>query len=319
MSKRHQRSKIRRWLSTPNLLIAGTVLGLIAFGIWVVFKQDDDAGDTSRQAAIQMPHIHGLSFSSDGKQLIVPAHSGLLVFENDRWVIPDLPPHDYMGYAGVDNGFFSSGHPNLGTDLVNPLGLVKSTDGGKTITTLAFEGESDFHVMAVGYESHAVYVLNTSPNSQLGIGLYHSQDEGESWQQSRAGGLGSGIIQLGVHPTETGIVAAATEQGVFLSTDHGDSFAQVGDAAPVTAVTFHPNGETLYFGYKVLYQYELSDGTIDTLSIPPLIGDDGITYIALNPVSNEIALATFSKNLYRSKDGGQSWQQIARQGEGLDL
>lgn len=320
MGKKRQDSKSEGQSSTPNLLIVGAVIGFIALGIWFIAFQSDDApqgSNMSQPAAIQMPHIHGLNFSSDGKQLLVPAHTGLVIFENNQWVTPDLPPHDYMGYAGVDDGFFSSGHPSSGTNFVNPLGLVSSTDGGKTLTALAFQGESDFHIMAVGYDSHAVYILNTTPNSQLGVGLYYSLDEGATWQQSFAEGLRSGVIQIAVHPTEKGTVAAATEQGVFLSTNYGNTFVRLGDTTLISAVAFHPNGENLFWGYDALYQYNLSESSIDNLSIPTLANGDSIAYIALNPASSELAFATLSKNIYLSKDSGQSWQQIASQGKGL--
>lgn len=56
-----------------------------------------------------------------------------------------------MGYVATDNGFYSSGHPHPSAGLINPFGLIKSSDGGHTLTKLGFEGESDFHLMGVGY------------------------------------------------------------------------------------------------------------------------------------------------------------------------
>jgi hypothetical protein len=101
-----------------------------------------------------MPHIHGLGFSGDGKQLLVPAHDGFRVYAEGAWEMPALPVYDYMGFAPANDGFYSSSHPGPSSRLVNPLGLVKSTDGGKTLDSLGFEGESDFHLMGVGYYSH---------------------------------------------------------------------------------------------------------------------------------------------------------------------
>ncbi len=36
-----------------------------------------------------------------------------------------------MGFAAMDEGFYSSSHPDLKTDSANPLGLVRVTDEGK--------------------------------------------------------------------------------------------------------------------------------------------------------------------------------------------
>lgn len=321
MSRKRQSGGMQRWFSTTNLLIAGVVIGLAALGIWVLNNQDSNTvlgGGDSEQSAIQMPHLHGLSFSSDGGRLLVPAHIGLVVFENDRWTLPNLPAHDYMGYAGVNDGFYSSGHPDLRTDFVNPLGLVKSTDGGKSITALAFDGETDFHTMAVGYENHAIYVVNPSPNSELGVGMHYSLDETATWQESQLQGLEGNIIQIAVHPTDAQSVAVATEAGLFLSEDHGDSFERIGDAAPVVAAAFDPDGKSLYLGNNSLYRYDLASQQIETLTTPSLATDNFIAYIAANPVNDQLAFGTLGKDIYLSPDQGQSWRQIARQGEGLN-
>ncbi|MAS35417.1 MAG: glycosyl hydrolase [Anaerolineaceae bacterium] len=200
--------------------------------------------------------------------------------------------------------------------MVNPFGLIRSTDGGETIQTLAFAGESDFHLMAAGYESHAVYVINPAQNSRLPVGLHYTLDDSQTWEQSQASGISGSPIQLAAHPTESGVVAVAAEGGLFLSNDYGDTFTRVGDDAPVTAVTFDPGGERLLFGYQGLFSYDLAGGQIDTFQIPAVTGDDAVGYIAVNPVSDQIAFATFSKDIYLSEDEGQSWAAIAEQGVG---
>lgn len=282
-----------------------------------------EAGHTENQLAesqtsVEMPHIHGLGYTADGRQLFVAAHAGLRVFADGRWSIPDLPPHDYMGYAATDNGFYSSGHPHPAAGLVNPLGLVKSGNGGQTFTTLGFEGESDFHLMGVGYRSHAIYVFNPAPNSRLAVGLYYSLDEGQSWQQSALQGLAANPIQIAVHPTEANRIALATEGGFLLSSDYGDILAPVGESAPITAVAFAPQGDRLLFGAQTLSAYTLAAEQLASLPGPPLASDDAVAYLAINPTqAEEITLATFQRHIYRSLDGGQSWLQIAQAGQSI--
>lgn len=269
------------------------------------------------QGSITLQHIHGLGFAPNGQELVVPAHDGLRVFANGKWSVPDTPAHDYMGYTPVDEGFYSSGHPHPSSGLVNPFGLVKSTDGGETLERLGFEGESDFHLMGVGYENHAIYVLNPATNSRLAAGMHVSLDDGQTWQMCTAQGLSARPFQIAVHPTEANQVAVATEAGLYLSTDYGDSFVRIGSNAPVTAVAFHPDGQTLLFGANQLSTYDLASEQVTAVPTPAVAADDTIGYIAVNPVqSEEIALATFSKDIYLSPDGGQTWQQIAEDGKG---
>jgi hypothetical protein len=274
------------------------------------------AGCNKSTPSIEIPHIHGLGFSSDGRQLIVPAHDGLRVFADGVWSVPEVPAHDYMGYTPVDNGFYSSGHPHPSSGMVNPLGLVKSTDGGETLVQLGFEGESDFHLMAVGYENHAIYVLNPAPNSTLPAGLHYSLDDGKTWQTGAMQGLTARPFSLAAHPTEANTVAIATEGGLFLSTEYGNSFNQIGDVATVTAVAFDPNGTRLLFAFNRLLSYDPASEGITEVASPAVAADDAIGYIAVNPIEPEqIALATYNRDIYFSSDSGRTWQQIATDGK----
>jgi hypothetical protein len=268
--------------------------------------------------AVTLPHVHGIGFSADGAELSVAAHDGLRIFTRGRWLDPEIPRHDYMGYAPVAAGFYSSGHPAPGSELRNPLGLVKSSDGGESIEHLAFEGESDFHVMAVGYYSHAIYVINPQANSQLPPGLHYSFDDGESWQQAALNRLTGQLIGIAVHPSDESVVALVTATGLFLSTNHGDDFVHIFSEGPATGVQFSPDGENLYFGYLTLARYHLDREEIEPLPAPEVAGDDGIAYIAINPMDlDEIAFATFRRHIHRSTDGGQNWQPIALDGKGV--
>ncbi len=117
--------------------------------------------------------------------------------------------------------------------------------------------------------------------------------------------------------TEASIIALATEGGPFISSNHGTTFERISETGPITAAAFSPDGEKLLFGYTALYVYNLASQQIAALQTPAIPADDAIGYVAVNPVQpGEIAFATFGRDLYISKDSGQSWQPIAQDGEG---
>jgi hypothetical protein len=317
MPIRQNDTTIRRALAA--LLLALLLAGCTGVGAGETPIPPDQSGTTAAAAGedanVQMLHIHGLGFAPDGRQLIVPAHDGLRIYVEGKWLIPDVPVHDYMGYTPSSDGFYSSGHPDPTSGLVNPFGLVKSIDGGKTLINLGFSGETDFHFMAVGYQNHAIYVGNPAANSQLQPGIHYSLDDGKTWQPSALQGLTAQPIQMAVHPLEANVVAMATEDGLFLSTDHGNSFTLIGEGGTVSAVAFISDGKALLFGYQQLSTYDLSAQQSTALSPPTIAAEDAIGYIAVNPVrADEIALATFGKDIYLSPDRGQSWTQIADDG-----
>jgi hypothetical protein len=271
-------------------------------------------------AEVELPHVHGMGFSGDGQSLSVAVHDGLRIFSRGRWLVPEITPHDYMGYTVTSEAFYSSGHPAPGSSLRNPLGLVKSTDGGETLAQLGFESESDFHVMDVGYYSHIIYVVNLQANSKLASGVHYSLDDGANWRQAALNGFTGQPVAIAVHPTEANVLAMTTADGLFLSEDYGDNFASVSSSTPATAVEFSPDGKILFFGYLTLSRYQLENGLVESVSIPEIAADDAIAYIAVTPVdSAEIAFATFHRHIFHSVDSGQTWHAIAKNGKAINL
>lgn len=266
-------------------------------------------------------HVHGLAFTPDGKALLVPAHTGLAIYRDGRWSIAPGPAHDFMGFSVAKEAIYTSGHPAPGSPLRNPLGLIKSTDGGKTWRQLSLYGEADFHDIAVGYQTNVVYVISGGANSQMpDAGIYYTRDEGKTWKRSELGGIISPITGMAAHPSDPRMIAVSTFGGLFISRDFGQRFRRHGTALTVTAVLFEPDGKHLLFaseGASALVRVALDGGTNQSLKLPAL-ASDVVTFIAQSPAHQKVlAIATRRKNVFLSPDAGKSWKQIAREGEGL--
>lgn len=265
-------------------------------------------------------HAHGLAFLPDGKTLVVPAHVGIAAYRDGRWSRAPGPVHDYMGFSAAQGAIYSSGHPAPGSALRNPLGLVKSSDGGATWQTLALSGEADFHVMASSWRGNAVYVVNAAPNSKMPQpGLYHTRDEGKSWTRGEAAGVDSQILALAAHPTDAATLAIGTLRGgAMLSRDAGKTFRPLGAQESVTAIVFEHGGRALLYaeaGAAALIRRPLGRDLNERVKLPAL-GKDLIAFIAQNPAEpKELAFVTRNRNVFLSRDAGASWRQIAREGE----
>jgi hypothetical protein len=271
------------------------------------------------QAAVILIHVHGLSYSPDGKRLTIPSHHGLAIYENGTWSKAPGPQHDYMGFSATSKRLYSSGHPAPGSSLVNPFGLIRSDDGGKTWQKLGLEGETDFHLLAASWNGNAIYVWNPAPSSRIKrLGLHFTRDDGASWKAARATGLQGDPHALAVHPDDATIIAVATSKGVFASRDSGDTFQRVADGAG-TAVLFDLDGKRLWLGtfdgQASISSADPGGSQIQRLPIP-MLHEDAVAYVAQNPANrSEYAIATFQRSVFLTKDAGRTWTPIAERGE----
>jgi len=268
---------------------------------------------------ITLHHVHGLAYSSDGKQLMVPSHHGLAVYESGKWSKAPGPEHDYMGFTATAKNLYSSGHPAARSGLANPFGIIRSRDGGKTWDKLGLEGEADFHLLAAGWNNNAIYVWNPEPSSRLkSPGLHYTLNDGFTWKRAAASGLAGKPQALAVHPDDRNVVAVATSQGLYLSRDAGERFAQIAGNGQGLAALFDLDGAQIWYGAfggrPTLSRLSVKDGVPIGVALPPLT-NDAVAYIAQNPARRlEYAIATFERTVYVSKDAGKSWSQIADRG-----
>ena len=286
----------------------------LLFVVWLV------AGAAAAQSSVTLTHVHGLAYSADGKRLMIPSHHGLAVFEHGRWSKAPGPQHDYMGFAATAKALFSSGHPAPGSGLVNPFGLIRSRDGGRTWENLGLEGETDFHLLAAGWNTGAIYVWNPAPNTRMNApGLHFTASGGFGWKRAQARGLTGEPRAIAVHPDDAATVAVATSGGLYLSANSGEDFRRVTANGEGLSAFFDLRGKFLWYGWfdgrARLTRIPLGGPLPAQVALPPL-GNDAVAYIAQNPARNqEVAIATFKRSVYLSKDGGETWTQIADLGK----
>ncbi|PYZ95500.1 hypothetical protein CR205_18375 [Alteribacter lacisalsi] len=274
---------------------------------------------------LEITHIHGLGYAGNEGLLYVATHHGLAVYDGGAWYETAEERNDYMGFNAVDSGFYTSGHPGEASSFdVDPIGLVKSTDGGRTVESLDLLGMTDFHVKGAGYYSNAIYAYNPMPNDRLDeAGLYVTLDDGETWEKAAADGLPEGNYDQGghpdyviaVHPLEEDTLAVGTSEGLFWSDDYGETFDETALDLPVMSAVFHEEDvyAAVWDGEVRLIQMEGDEFT--ELDMPGIGEQDGIQYIAVNPENRkEIAVTTFMGDGFLSSNGGTEWTQIIEAG-----
>jgi hypothetical protein len=163
-------------------------------------------------------HVHGLLVDADGS-VRAGTHDGVRVIDTDGTVTAVGPQDDLMGMTGLPGTMrlISSGHPGPGSPLPNPVGLIRSNDGGATWESVSLAGQIDFHALALTDD----YIVGFDGVT----GIVTSTDGGATWQQ----GAPMAALSLAAVGDE---VWATTPDGVMHSTDRGVSFTPL-DGAPL--------------------------------------------------------------------------------------
>ena len=295
-----------------------------SFALALLFGAAATATIMAVAGEVKLTHVHGMSYSADGAKLMIPSHTGLALFEGGKWSKAPGPSHDYMGFSATRDTLYSSGHPAPGSGQTNPFGLIKSRDGGKTWEKLGLDGESDFHTVATGFTTNVVYVLNHAMNSRMNqAGIYYTRNDGLRWTRAAGNGLSGDIKSLAVHPNDANIVAVGTANGLYVSRNAGSDFDRLVSGPQVLGATFDLDGKGLWFSAysgKAALMYITLDKGAKTEPLPiPALTEDAVAYIAQNPARrNEMAIATFKRNVFLSRDQGRSWKPIAQDGDTHD-
>ncbi|MBI2669292.1 hypothetical protein HYX14_05620 [Candidatus Woesearchaeota archaeon] len=90
------------------------------------------------------------------------------------------------------------------------------------------EAETAIHDITIDPQnSKVMYIATTEHEAKVGKGIYKSIDQGKTWTAANSGlGESTSVSTLIVHPTNGNKVLAATEKGLFLSSDAGALWKQ---------------------------------------------------------------------------------------------
>ncbi|RAX44423.1 exo-alpha-sialidase [Arthrobacter sp. AQ5-06] len=205
------------------------------------------AAPTNSATGLPSSHIHGLTVNRETDQVLLATHDGLY----DVTAQPATKiggTNDLMGFtAGPDQGvFYASGHPGPGSDLPNPMGLIKSTDGGKSWEQLSRQGESDFHALTSARSGIVAFdgTLRTSP-------------DGKTWSAVAARFIPAALAADPFSDT----VLATTRDGVQRSTDGGKTWALAPAAPVIQFVTFASPTEAIGVEPDGSVHYSADGGT----------------------------------------------------------
>lgn len=202
---------------------------------------------------------------------------------------------------------------NSGLLLAGGDALHRSADGGASWSVVA--GPTVVHVVAFGLDDQHAWA------GCWGGGVYLSTDGGVTWQ-ARSNGLTNTVVRtLIVSPLSNSVVYATTEQGLYKTTNMGNSWTRITTSAYACGVAVCPAApQILMVGTSSGILRSSNGGTSwSTLHVPGI--DPGVApqWLAFDPGLHEVMYAMYQGygGLFVSRDAGLTWNPVTPGMEGF--
>lgn len=252
------------------------------------------AGGFEDPAAQGPVHVHGLGINPKDGSLFIATHTGLFRVahgESKASRVGDST-QDTMGFtvAGADR-FLGSGHPGEFENAINPLGLIRSTDAGRSWEAVSLSGEADFHVLR--WADGTVYGVDSGSGR-----LMVSEDAGESWEERNPP---AALLDLATDPRDGRQVVASGEGGLYRSMDGGRDWRPLGGEIGLLAWPRHGRLFHVNAAGAVSASYDRGARWHPVGEI----GSQPAAFVA--PTERDLYAALPDGTVKQSIDGGRSW------------
>lgn len=287
------------WAAVAAVAAVGVVVLAVAAGRESGTGAGPGAGE-------ELAHVHGLGVDPADGDLYAASHYGLFRVPADGGAerVGELV-QDTMGFTVVGpEHFLASGHPDVDDERLRVpgrpplLGLIESTDGGRTWEPVSLLGEADFHSLVAAHGN--VYGYDAT-----GGRLMVSPD-GTEWETRSRLAMGD----FAVDPADPDRLVAVTERGLAESADGGRSWAPV--EGPEVALLAWGAGQGLWAVSPAGDTYRRVGGRWEPRA--PLGGRPQALLVTGDSLY-AAASAGDATTVYVSTDGAESWRVRHSDGE----
>ena len=260
-------------LSRRSLLTFGLVAGT-GLAVTACSPQSGNSTAPASSTGTAITHVHAITRDAAGT-ILLATHEGLFRLD-DQDLTQVGPVVDLMGFTTTGEGrYLASGHPGLGVDLPEPVGLIESTDAGESWRVIGFDG-------------------------QLRISA-----DGRNWDTAA---IPSAPASLAVAPG-TGTVLATTEDGLLRSSDNGTTWTTVDTPQLMSRVAWADDETMVGAGIDGRLLTSRDAGDTWTASRDP-VGEVVALGAGLTDGGEVEALLVEGPRVLRSLDGGATTEQL---------
>jgi hypothetical protein len=266
----------------------GIVVKVLLFAGVVMLSLNSSA---KAETLNSVSHIHHVKVIEN--KVHVLTHEGLfeLVGKNDMKLV-GKDRIDVMGFTSLGKVLVASGHPAVGSKMPNPIGVVKSIDGGLTWQAVSLVGKVDFHFLE-GAGSDLFGADSQSGN------LMYSADSGNTWKSLGA----NTFTDIAVSPEISGMAIAIKSSELTLTKNAFKSTTKMKNNLKITQLEWRNSGLYATSG-KTLFKSTNSGKTWTKLNT--FKGALGIL-----SASDQLMLVTVGPDIYTSTNSGESFKKIS--------
>ncbi len=263
-----------------------------------IYRGNSSSWEVAKKLPGSSVNVKHFAYGIDGAIFALTMGAGIWRSDDDgqSWSLM-LGWSSYItGLAQIDaSTFYASVHGE---------GFVISTDGGQNWTQHN-EGIPELYLQDLVRDSAGR--LFTGSNASTGT-VYRSTDEGMTWVSLVSGPVAiNDLIQ-----TEDGRLVAAAYEGLWQSSDHGDSWSKLGQDAPFSShlVWETASGEFVSIEMNGFFKVHYTQDNGSTWTQLSADADAGVVKGVTSDDEGNILLATSRKALL-SPDKGASWTDIS--------
>ena len=274
-----------------KVLTAGGGTLTIRFLVATTVALTGFAHQASAATLDSVSHIHHVKVV--GSRILVLTHEGLyeLAGKNDMKLV-GKEKIDVMGFASLGNVLVASGHPAVGSKMPNPIGVMKSLDGGLTWKPISLVGKVDFHFLeGAGSDLYGA-------DSQTGK-LMYSADSGKTWRDV---GVNT-FADIAVSPKISGMAIAIKDSELLLTEQAFKSTTKIKTTLKFTQVEWLKSG---LYGLSGSSLYRSTNSGKSWTKLSTFKGVPGIL-----SASDQLMLVTVGSDIYTSNNEGKSFRKIS--------
>lgn len=276
------------------LVLALSAVLAVAAGCAEDTANSEDNAQSDSQA---LGHVHGLGVDPADGALYAATHLGVMRVEDDgsRTRIADRW-QDTMAFTIIGpNHFLGSGHPDMREDLPPHLGLIESVDAAQTWSSVSLAGQADFHALDVagqriyGYDATSSQIMTTTDKKNWSV-------------LSR-----EPVTDLAINPRDAGEILIATPGGQMRQRTLGSPRVTTLKEAPPLQYLAWPDHHALAGVTPAGDVHASTDGGATWTQRGTVPGVP-----AAFDIAGQIWHAASDQGIYRSQDGGRTWEALVR-------